>query len=69
MSAVAPGSALSNACNFALDFQQGEGHTQETFPQLVKKYGGGKVNSTTLSFPDGSSAEWVEEERSWKIVD
>ena len=58
---------LSDAINFALDFQQGEGHTQESFNALVKKYRGIKMDATTLRFPDRSEASWNEKAGAWIV--
>ncbi len=58
---------LSDAINFALDFQQGEGRDQESFNVLVKKYRGIKMDATTLRFPDRSEARWNQEDYVWEI--
>ena len=58
---------LSDAMNFGFDFQQGQGHTEDAFCQLVDKYGGEQVNDTTLRFRDGSEASWPAEGGGWVV--
>lgn len=60
---------FSNAMNFALDMQQGEGRTPETFVALVNKYEGAKVDRVSIVFSDNSTAIWEDELKSWKILD
>ena len=60
---------LSNAMNFALEMQEGEGRTPEAFVALVNKYGGVKVDEVSIVFSDNSIAIWQDNLKSWKILD
>jgi hypothetical protein len=63
---------LPSAMEFALDYQQGDGHGSKGLRELIRKHSGrharidGKI---VISFPDNSKAVWspCEKEDAWEI--
>lgn len=60
---------MEQACEFSLDVQelaQAGNLNPKTFGELVAKYNPTREDKT-LTFPDGSTATWVEEEQAWRL--
>ena len=60
---------MEQALDFSLDVQelvQAGNLNPETFNALVAKYKPTREDRT-LTFPDGSKATWVEEEKAWRL--